>query len=240
MVRQRPASTCGAWQERRRGYADLFGRARKAGRLGWVERRRAESRTRFKRKVLRVNGAEVMPRPQQQQPPSLAPRTLSLSLFLSFARSFRSPLRARTVFSLFRSSHPPFGLAGGKRESVKLPFSRGFSPLLKHTLSSCLLSFRPPSLSFSLASSLVGLPPQNAAFSLHPFAPRPPSFLVVFSHTPRDGSIFFSRNSHHGQSLTSASNASCRRTSPAIRTYSPCARAPVYISIRRHLLSAFS
>lgn len=76
-------------------FADLFGRAREAGRLGWVERRRAESRTRFKRKVLRVNGAEVMLRPQQQQP-SLA---RSLPSVPSSSRSF-----SLTLYSVLSAS----------------------------------------------------------------------------------------------------------------------------------------
>lgn len=96
--------------------ADLFGRAEKAGRLGWVERRRAESRTRFKRKVLRVNGAEVMPRPQQQQPTPFA---------RALARSFRSLLFA-SVLRLCLSLLLPFAfhlLLGPvrKRKSVNLP-----------------------------------------------------------------------------------------------------------------------
>lgn len=95
MVRQRSGSTCKVWEKRKGegegqgGSADLFGRARKAGRLGWVERRRAESRTRFKRKVLRVNGAEVMPRSQQQQP---SPARVFVRSLLPF-----SPLRASSL-----------------------------------------------------------------------------------------------------------------------------------------------
>lgn len=95
-------------------FADLFGRARKAGRLGWVERRRAESRTRFKRKVLRVNGAEVMPRPQQQQPSSA--RVLAHSL----ARFFRSLLFA-PVLPLSRNNRRKKGWREG--EGSEIPFS---------------------------------------------------------------------------------------------------------------------
>lgn len=140
VVQQRSGSTCKVWEKGGRergqgGFADLFGRARKAGRLGWVERRRAESRTRFKRKVLRVNGAEVMPRPQQQQP---SPARVFARSLLPF-----SPLHASSL-SL------SLGIAGEKsereKEETRLLSPRGFSPLLKHTLSSCLLL-----LSFSLS-----------------------------------------------------------------------------------------
>jgi hypothetical protein len=92
--------------------ADLFGRAEKAGRLGWLERRRAESRTRFKRKVLRVNGAEVMPRPQQQQPTPFASCARSLLPFSPLRD--RSPLLPLSVpFSLPRAFHLLVGPVGG-------------------------------------------------------------------------------------------------------------------------------
>lgn len=152
---QRSGSTCKVWGGEGEGegggeFADLFGRARKAGRLGWVERRRAESRTRFKRKVLRVNGAEVMPRPQQQQPSSA--RVLAHSL----ARFFRSLLFA-PVLPLPRNNRRK---KGGREARFLSP--RGFSPLLKHTLSSCLLLLSLSlSLSSSLASFLVHFPPEN-------------------------------------------------------------------------------
>ena len=79
------------------------------------EGRRAESRTRFKRKVLRVNGAEVMPRSQQQQPPAL---------LLLFAACL--PLPRSAPFLLFRSfpdtlSHPVFPLS--RHVSFPLAFS---------------------------------------------------------------------------------------------------------------------
>lgn len=99
------------------GFADLFGRARKAVRLGWVERRRAESRTRFKRKVLRVNGAEVMPWSQQQQPP-LALRVFASSILSFSLSSFLSILFLHPVhFVSFLDQ------VGGKRESVKFSLS---------------------------------------------------------------------------------------------------------------------
>ena len=69
---------------------DLFGVGR------WVKGGgRVESRTRFKRKVLRVNGAEV--RPRSQQPPSspspfLPPVFLTLSSFSPFGSPTLLPL----------------------------------------------------------------------------------------------------------------------------------------------------
>jgi len=205
-------------------FADLFGPARKAGRLGWVERRRAESRTRFKRKVLRVNGAEVMPRPQQQQP----------SLARLLARSFRS-LFFTLILSLSLLSCLPLGLVGEK-ESAKLPLlplpSLGFSLLLKHTLSSCLFPF-----SFRFSRSLVCVTSrpfpseERAAFSLPRFKLSLFFLPGVVSSHPRDGSIFSSRGSYHEQSLTSASNASCRRNffHRSALVLSVCTREYVYV-----------
>lgn len=199
----------GGREERGKGveFADLFGRARKAGRLGWVERRRAESRTRFKRKVLRVNGAEVMPRPQQQQPSSA--RVLAHSL----ARFFRSLLFA-PVLPLPRNNRRE--KKGGERgREARFLSPRGFSPLLKHTLSSCLLL-----LSLSLYRCLPRLH-HSSSISLRRTCHVLTCSLVaalflpqrcLLSH-PRDGPIFSSYSSYHEQSLTSASNASCRRTS---------------------------
>lgn len=173
----------GGRREGQGGFADLFGRARKAGRLGWVERRRAESRTRFKRKVLRVNGAEVMPRPQQQQPSPA--RVFARSL----VRFFRSLL-----FTLVLS----LGIAGEKRGKERerkrwgesetfSPLSlRGFSPLLKHTLSSCLFPF---SLSLSITVFFAYIIPrpfpsgERATFSLPRSSPLFFFLSVVSSHT---------------------------------------------------------
>lgn len=156
-------------KRRKGGFANLFGRARKTGRLGWVERRRAESRTRFKRKVLRVNGAEVMPRPQQQQPSSarVLHSLLPFSLFapvLSLGITTEKKGRER------------------KRDSFLSP--RGFSPLLKHTLSSCLLTL---SLSVAVFFACIMSRPfpsgEHATFSL----PRRSTLFfflyVVSSHT---------------------------------------------------------
>lgn len=186
-------------------FADLFGRARKAGRLGWVERRRAESRTRFKRKVLRVNGAEVMPRPQQQQPSSA--RVLAHSL----ARFFRSLLFAPVLPLSLGITGEKKGRreGGGKRDSFLLAdsllsLSTLSLPVCSFSLYRCLpCSHHSSSISLRrtchvLTCSLV------AAL----FLPQ----RCLLSH-PRDGPIFSSYSSYHEQSLTSASNASCRRTS---------------------------
>lgn len=69
-------------------WAGWSGSTCKVWRSFWsCRRRRVESRTRFKRKVLRVNGADVMLPPQQQQPPSL-PFSVVCFLSLSLCPSF--------------------------------------------------------------------------------------------------------------------------------------------------------
>lgn len=154
----------------------------------------------------------------------------------SFARFFRSLL-----FALVLSHEIAEEKEEREREKAIFLSPHEFSPLLKHTLSlpvcsSSLILL----LSSSLASFLVHFPLENMPRS-HFFVRRSVLFLpqrCLFSH-PRDGPIFFSCSSYHEQSLTSASNASCRRTSSTDSCLLPvCIR--VYISIRRHLLSAFS
>lgn len=233
VVRQRSGSTCKVWEKRRSGrrggqggFTDLFGRARKAGRLGWVERRRAESRTRFKRKVLRVNGAEVMPRPQQQQP---SPARVFVRSLLPF-----SPLRAS---SLSWNSRRKRGEGEGGSEA---PFSPADSLLSLSTLSlpvcsSSLFLL----LSSSVAPFLVHFPLKNMPRS-HFFVRRCSFFFLslVSSHT-----FEMARSFPRAAPARTVANKyiECKLPTNFFHrfAYSRCACAGMYISIRRHLLSAF-
>lgn len=145
-----------------------------------------------------------MPRPQQQQP---SPDSCVRSL----AQLFRSLL-----FVLALSLSLSLGIAGkkrrerGRKRNSFLPADSLLSlstlslPVYSFSLYCCLLSLHHSS-SISLwrtchvlTSSLVA-----ALFLLR---------CCLLSH-PRDGPIFSSYSSYREQSLTSASNASCRRTS---------------------------
>ena len=157
---------------------DLFGVGR------WVKGGgRVESRTRFKRKVLRVNGAEVMPRSQQQQPPS-SPSPFLPPVFLTLS-SF-SPFGSPTLLPL------AFPTEARKKEARR--YAGVSSPLPR--------SYTFSSLSLSLSLSLP-----------FPF--------------------------HREQSLTTRIECSF---SPNLYSFSSLFRLHICIrvSIRRHLLSAFS
>lgn len=172
-----------------------------------------------------------MPRPQQQQP---SPDSCVRSL-------------ARTLASSVLSSSCWLCLSWNSREKRKrereearlLP-PRGFSPLLKHTLSSCLLPLS-LLLSSSLASFLVHFPLENVPRSHFLARRRPFSSSVLSPLTPsRRPDLFLVQL----LSRTVANKCiECKLPTNffhRFRACSPCACAGMYISIRRHLLSAFS
>ena len=88
-----------------------------------------------------------MPRPQQQQPSSL---------LVCFTRFFRSLSLCTSSLSWYNHRKK----REREREKARFFSPRGFSPLLKHTLSSCLLLLS-LLLSSLLASCLVHFPLEN-------------------------------------------------------------------------------
>lgn len=148
-----------------------------------------------------------MPRPQQQQPSSA--RVLAHSL----ARFFRSLLFAPVLpLSL--------GITGEKKREERGGGKRDSFLLADSLLSLSTLSLPVCSFSLSLYRCLPCLH-HSSSISLRRTCHVLTCSLVaalflpqrcLLSH-PRDGPIFSSYSSYHEQSLTSASNASCRRTS---------------------------
>lgn len=195
-----------------------------------------------------------MPRPQQQQPP------LSPPLVRPFARSlsFRSPIRVRFLslsISPFRVSSLTWD--EGKRESAKLPFSITDFLLSLSTLSlsvssssffSSLFFSSSLSLSFFLShhSSSIFQQKTRATFSLSRTFARSSISFFLFSR------CLFSRALETARSFSRARLLSRTVANKCIECKLPtnffldsCLFAlymsvGMYISIRRHLFSAFS
>ena len=157
---------------------DLFGVGRGVSARGGPEGGggRVESRTRFKRKVLRVNGAEVMPRSQQQQPPSSSPSPFLPPVFLTLS-SF-SPFGSPTLRFLLSS----LSVSNRGKEKRGECYAGVSSPLPRsYTFSSLSLSLSLPSLSYREQSLTTRI---ECSFSpnLSPLLSLSPSYLYPCVH----------------------------------------------------------
>lgn len=177
-----------------------------------------------------------------------------LALARSLAR-FPSVLLFASVFcfslSLLFAFHPSLGMK--EKKSAKLPFSyRGFSLLLKHTLSFSLLLLLLVFFSFPLLFSLThhssSISSGKHALRSH-FLVRLPVLLFLFFFFSR---VVSSRALLRRPDLFLARLLSRTVVNKCIECKLPtnffldsclfalCMSANMYISIRRHLLSAFS